>query len=83
MLPLVSILIPTYKRAHLLPMAIRSALAQTYPNIEFVVQDGASTDDTLEILRSYGDRLKVVSEPDDLRGLSGVTRRSSSPRAMA
>ena len=45
--------------------AIDSVLRQTYPNIEFVVQDGASTDGTLEILRGYGDRLKVFSEPDN------------------
>ncbi len=44
--------------------AIDSVLAQTYPNIEFVVQDGASNDGTLDILRSYGDRLKLKSEPD-------------------
>ena len=44
--------------------AIVSVLAQTYPNIEFVVQDGASTDGTLDILKSYGDRIKLRSEPD-------------------
>jgi glycosyltransferase involved in cell wall biosynthesis len=44
--------------------AIDSVLAQTYPNIEFVVQDGASSDGTLDILASYGDRLKLKSEPD-------------------
>jgi glycosyltransferase involved in cell wall biosynthesis len=44
--------------------AIDSVLAQTYPHVEIIVQDGASTDGTLEILRGYGDRLKLVSEPD-------------------
>lgn len=44
--------------------AIDSVIAQTYPNIEFIVQDGVSTDGTLDILRQYGDRLKIVSEPD-------------------
>jgi glycosyltransferase involved in cell wall biosynthesis len=44
--------------------AVDSVLAQTYPNIEFVVQDGASTDGTLDILRSYGERIKLRSEPD-------------------
>jgi glycosyltransferase involved in cell wall biosynthesis len=44
--------------------AIESVRAQTYPNIEFLVQDAASTDGTLEILRSYGDSIKLVSEPD-------------------
>lgn len=44
--------------------ALDSMLAQTYPNIEFVIQDGVSTDGTLEILKSYGDKFNVVSEPD-------------------
>jgi glycosyltransferase involved in cell wall biosynthesis len=44
--------------------AIDSVLAQTYPHVEIIVQDGASTDGTLEILRGYGDRVKLVSEPD-------------------
>jgi glycosyltransferase involved in cell wall biosynthesis len=44
--------------------AVDSVLAQTYPNIEFVVQDGASTDGTLEILLSYGDRIRLASDRD-------------------
>ena len=44
--------------------ALDSMLAQTYPNIEFIVQDGASTDGTLEILKSYAGKFTVISEPD-------------------
>jgi len=44
--------------------AVDSVLAQTYPNVEFIVQDGASTDGTTDILRAYGARIKLVSEPD-------------------
>ena len=44
--------------------AIESVRAQTYPNIEFLVQDGASTDGTLEILRGYGSSINLISEPD-------------------
>jgi len=45
--------------------SIESVLSQSYRNIEFVVQDGASTDGTLEILKGYSDpRIKLVSEPD-------------------
>jgi glycosyltransferase involved in cell wall biosynthesis len=43
---------------------VESVLAQDDPGVEFVVQDGASTDGTLEILREYGDRIRLVSEPD-------------------
>jgi glycosyltransferase involved in cell wall biosynthesis len=45
-LPLVSILIPTYNRAALLPQAIQSALDQTYPSIEILILDDCSPDDT-------------------------------------
>jgi glycosyltransferase involved in cell wall biosynthesis len=39
-------------------------LAQSYPRIEYLVMDGGSTDETLAILKEYGDRLTWVSEPD-------------------
>jgi len=47
-----------------LPRTIESVLSQDYPNIEYIVMDGGSTDRTLEILKSYGDRLTYFSEPD-------------------
>jgi glycosyltransferase involved in cell wall biosynthesis len=47
-----------------LPRTIESVLSQDYPNIEYLVIDGGSTDGTLEILKSYGDRLQYASEPD-------------------
>jgi glycosyltransferase involved in cell wall biosynthesis len=62
--PLVSVFMFVRNGAATIRRAIDSVLAQTYPNIEFIIQDGASTDETLDILRGYGDRLKVVSEPD-------------------
>jgi len=63
--PLVSIICFCRNRAQTIRRCIDSVLAQTYANIEFVVQDGASTDGTLEILKSYDDpRIKIVSEPD-------------------
>jgi glycosyltransferase involved in cell wall biosynthesis len=44
---------------------IKSVLNQTYPNIEYIIVDGGSTDDTLQIVSEYGDRIeKIVSEPD-------------------
>jgi glycosyltransferase involved in cell wall biosynthesis len=62
--PLVSIFMFVRNGGKALRRAIDSVMAQTYPNIEFVVQDAVSTDGTLDLLRSYGDRVKLVSEPD-------------------
>ena len=62
--PPVSVFMFVRNGARSLRRAIDSMLSQTYSNIEFVIQDGASTDGTLEILRSYGDRLKVESVAD-------------------
>jgi glycosyltransferase involved in cell wall biosynthesis len=62
--PLVSIFMFVRNGARALRRAVDSVMAQTYPNIEFVVQDAASTDATLDILKGYGERLKLVSEPD-------------------
>jgi glycosyltransferase involved in cell wall biosynthesis len=62
--PLVSVFMFVRNGGKSLRRAIDSVMAQTYPNIEFVVQDAVSTDGTLDVLRSYGDRIKLVSEPD-------------------
>lgn len=64
-LPLVSIFMSVRNGADFIRRAIESVRAQTYPNIEFVVQDGASTDGTLDILRSFGSAIALVSEPDN------------------
>ena len=50
MYPLVSILIPTYNREGIIEETISSAIAQDYPNIEFVVVDNASTDNTWDVV---------------------------------
>lgn len=51
--PMVTIGIPTYNRCHLLARSIESALRQTYQNIEVVVSDNASTDDTSRVCNRY------------------------------
>lgn len=58
--PLVSIIIPTYNRAGVVTRAIGSVLGQTYRPIEVVVVDDGSTDETPEILRSYGEAIVPV-----------------------
>lgn len=53
--PLVSILMPTFNRAHLLPGSIGSVLAQDYTNWELIVWDDGSTDNTHHVVESFSD----------------------------
>ncbi len=52
-IPKVTIAIPTYNRGKYLPEAVESALNQDYPELEVIVSDNASTDNTLEIIEKY------------------------------
>ncbi len=70
--PLVSIILPTYNRGHLLRRAIESVLHQTYENFELIVVDDASVDDTEDVLTSIRDsRLKFIRH-DVNRGGGGA-----------
>ena len=51
----VSIIIPTYNRAHIIKNAIDSVLSQTYPWFEIIIVDDGSTDNTREVIESFKD----------------------------
>jgi glycosyltransferase involved in cell wall biosynthesis len=51
-------------RAWCIEECAQSVLRQDYPDIEYIVQDGASQDDTVEVLRRYEGRIQIYSEPD-------------------
>jgi len=61
--PLVSVIIPTYNRADLLPRAIRSALTQTFKDFELIIVDDGSTDNTEALVKGFikeDDRIRYI-----------------------
>ncbi|WP_296848932.1 glycosyltransferase family 2 protein [uncultured Methanobrevibacter sp.] len=64
----ISIITATYNSGKTLRDTIESVLRQTYTDFEYIIKDGGSKDDTLDIVNIYapkfGERLKVISEPD-------------------
>ena len=64
--PLITIVTVVYNGVKYLENTILSIVNQTYNNIEYIIIDGASTDGTVDIIKSYGDKIsKFVSEPDE------------------
>lgn len=65
LLPLVSVIIPSYKQGKFIERTILSVLNQTYPNIELIIIDGGSTDKTIGIIKKYENKISYwVNEKD-------------------
>ncbi len=67
-MPKISICIPTYNRANLLPYAVNSVLNQTYTDFELLICDDASSDNTSEVVAQWNDaRLRYIRHPENIK----------------
>ncbi len=72
MIPLVSIIIPTYNRTEIIPETLDSVAAQTMQNFEAIICDDGSTDDIESIVKSYDKRFRIVRLQH--KGLPAIAR---------
>jgi glycosyltransferase involved in cell wall biosynthesis len=61
-IPRVSVIIPSFNRAHCIVASVESVLAQTFQDLEVIVVDDGSTDDTQEVLARFGNRIRVIRQ---------------------
>jgi glycosyltransferase involved in cell wall biosynthesis len=67
---LVSVIIPVYNSAQFLKESVESVINQTYPNIEIICVNDGSTDNSLDILKQYSDKITIISQEN--RGLASA-----------
>lgn len=83
--PQVSVLLPTYNRAQYVGRTVQSLLGQTYPDLEVVVVDDGSTDDTAQVVRQFADApvLYIYQENRGVGGALNTAFRASRGRYIA
>ncbi|MET0429605.1 MAG: glycosyltransferase family 2 protein [Microvirga sp.] len=76
----ISVVVPSFNQGRFIDETIASLLDQDYPNLEILVVDGGSSDDTVERLKAYGERIRWMSEKDEgqsdaiVKGFSRTTK---------
>lgn len=77
MYPKISIVTPNYNKGSFLENTIKSVLSQNYPNLEYIIIDGGSTDNSIDIIKKYQDKISYwISEPD--KGMYDAIRKGFS-----
>ena len=71
-MPKVSVIIPTYNRAHLIGRSIQSVLNQTYQDFEIIIVDDGSTDDTEDVIRNFNDSRIIYIRHKENKGPSAA-----------
>ncbi|RZL05855.1 MAG: glycosyltransferase family 2 protein [Pedobacter sp.] len=73
--PLISVIVPCYNVAAYVERAVQSILTQTYLNLEVLIVDDASTDNSLELCQSFCDtRLKIITCPENTQKIGAVNK---------
>ena len=62
--PLITVVTPSYNQGRFIRATIESVLSQDYPNLEYIIMDGGSTDETAAVVSEYASRLTWISEKD-------------------
>ena len=66
----VTVIVPAYNRADLTVQTVNSVLEQNYDNLEIIVVDDGSTDDTRHKMRCFGDKIKYIFKQNFLEALT-------------
>lgn len=64
MLPTISVITPSFNQGQYIRQTVESVLSQHYPALDYLIVDGLSTDNTVEVLRPYASQLTLLSEAD-------------------